>query len=109
MTQKRFKIKKGDTVQVVTGARKGMRGVVEKVLLDDAKVVVKDVNVVKRNVKISEMHPEGYVTKTLPMPISNVSLIDPATDKPAKVGYRFAADGTKERYFKKSNNVVVVS
>ncbi len=109
MTQKRFKVKKGDTVQVIAGARKGMRGVVEKVLLDDAKVIVKDVNVVKRNVKISEANPEGFIHKTLPLPISNVSIIDPSSDKPGKVGYRFAADGAKERYFKKTNNVVAAS
>ncbi len=106
MTQPKFKIKKGDTVQVIAGKNKGQRGTVKKVLLDDAKVVVENVNVVVRNVKPDYRHPEGSYSKELPIHISNISLIDPTTDKPAKVGYKMTDDGKKVRYFKKSGTVL---
>lgn len=106
MTQLKFKIKKGDTVQVTAGKNKGQRGTVKKVLLDEAKVVVENVNVVVRNVKPDYRHPEGSYSKELPIHISNISLIDPTTDKPAKVGYKMNDDGKKVRYFKKSGTVL---
>ena len=106
MTQPKFKIKRGDTVQITTGRNKGRRGTVKKVLLDEAKVVVEGVNVVVRNVKPDYRHPEGSYAKTMPIHISNVSLVDPTTDKPAKVGYKLNEDGKKVRYFKKSGTVL---
>ena len=106
MTQPKFKIKRGDTVEVITGKNKGQRGTVKKVFLDDAKVVVENVNVVVRNVKPDYRHPQGSFKKELPIHISNVSLIDPSTDKPAKVGYKLDEAGKKVRYFKKSGTVL---
>lgn len=106
MTQPKFRIKRGDTVEVTTGKNKGQRGTVKKVLLDEAKVVIEGVNVVVRNVKPSYAHPEGAYTKEMPIHISNVSLIDPTTDKPAKVGYKLNEEGKKVRFFKKSGTVL---
>lgn len=106
MTQPKFKIKKGDTVQVTAGRNKGQRGTVKKVLLDDAKVIIDGVNVVVRNLRPDYRHPEGSYQKEMPIHISNVSLIDPTTDKPAKVGYKLNEDGNKVRYFKKSGTVL---
>ena len=106
MTQPKFKIKKGDTVQVTAGRNKGQRGTVKKVLLDDAKVIIDGVNVVIRNLRPDYRHPEGSYQKEMPIHISNVSLIDPTTDKPAKVGYKLNEDGNKVRYFKKSGTVL---
>lgn len=106
MTQARFKVKKGDLVQVTTGKNKGKRGTVTKVLLDEARVIVEGVNVVRRHIRPSHMHPQGVFDKTLPIHISNVAIVDPSTDKPAKVQVRIQEDGTKVRVFKKSNNPV---
>lgn len=106
MTQPKFKVKKGDVVLVTTGKNKGQRGTVKKVLLDDAKVIVENVNVVVRNVKPDYKHPQGSFKKELPIHISNVSLIDPTTDKAAKVGYKIDESGKKVRYFKKSGTVL---
>lgn len=106
MTQPKFKIKRGDTVEVTAGRNKGQRGTVKKVFLDDAKVVVENVNVVVRNVKPDYRHPQGSFKKELPIHISNVSLIDPSTDKPARVGYKLDESGKKVRYFKKSGTVL---
>ena len=106
MTQPKFRIRRGDTVQVTTGKNKGQRGTVKKVLLSDAKVVVEGVNVVVRNVRPDYKHPEGSYSKEMPIHISNVSLIDPTTDKPAKVGCRLNEEGKKVRFFKKSGTVL---
>ncbi|MBQ8651629.1 MAG: 50S ribosomal protein L24 [Alphaproteobacteria bacterium] len=105
MTQPKFKVKRGDKVQVIAGKNKGQRGSVKKVFLDTGKVIVDNVNVVVRNVKPDYRHPEGSFKKELPIDISNVSLIDPSTDKPGKVGYKFE-DGKKVRYFKKSGTIL---
>lgn len=106
MTQPKFKIKKGDIVFVTTGKNKGQRGAVKQVFLDKAKIIVENINVVVRNVKPDYRHPQGSFKKELPIDISNVSLIDPSTDKPAKVGYKLDEAGKKVRYFKKSGTVL---
>ncbi|MDR1289225.1 MAG: 50S ribosomal protein L24 [Holosporales bacterium] len=106
MTQPKFKIKKGDQVQVITGSHRGKRGIVKKVFLDKAAVLVENVNVVVRNVKPDYKHPQGPYSKEMPIHISNVSLIDPSIDVAAKVGYRLNEDGKKVRYFKKSGAVL---
>lgn len=106
MTQPKFKVKKGDTVQVVAGKNKGKKGTVKKVFLDKAEVLVENVNVVVRNVKPNYMYPQGSFKKEMPISISNVSLIDPSTGKPAKVGYKLDENGKKVRFFKKSGTVL---
>lgn len=106
MTQKRYKIKKGDYVQVVAGKEKGKRGEVSKVRLEDGKVIVAGLNMVMRFAKPSQAHPEGAFRKEMPLDISNVSLIDPSTDKPGRVGLRVNDLGVKERYFKKTGQAV---
>lgn len=106
MTQPKFKVKRGDLVLVTTGRSKGQRGTVKKVFLDKAQVIVENVNVVVRNIKPDYRHPEGSFKKELPISISNVSLIDPSTDKPGKVGYKLDDTGRKVRYFKKSGTVL---
>ncbi len=106
MTQARFKVKKGDFVEVTTGKHKGLRGKVTKVLLDDAKVLVENVNMVVRHVRPTPAAPEGKVTKHLPLHISNVAIVDPSTDKCAKVMVKINEDGQKVRVFKKSGTQV---
>lgn len=106
MTQPNFKVKKGDTVEVITGKEKGKRGTVTKVLLKDEKVIVEGVNVVTRFLKVTHQNPNGPVQKNLPVHISNVAVVDPSTNKPGRVGYRLTKDGSKERFFKKSGNAL---
>ncbi|MDR0942139.1 MAG: 50S ribosomal protein L24 [Holosporales bacterium] len=105
MTQPKFKIKKGDVVQVTAGKSRGQRGTIKKVFLDKRQVIVENINVVVRNKKPDYRHPEGSFKKEMPIDVSNVALIDPSTDKPSKVGYKIE-DGKKVRYFKKSGNVL---
>lgn len=61
---------------------------------------------VVRFMRPSQANPEGRVSKNLPIHISNVAVIDPSNNKPAKIGYRIDAQGNKERFFKKSGNMV---
>ncbi|MDR0625227.1 MAG: 50S ribosomal protein L24 [Holosporales bacterium] len=106
MTQARFKIKRGDQVKVMVGRHKGRTGVVKSVLLDEGKVVVEGVNTVVRFCRPSQAAPEGHVKKTLPIHVSNVAVIDPATGNFGKVGYRVRKDGVRERFFKKTGVAV---
>ena len=81
MTQVRLKVKKGDLVEVMTGRDVGRRGVVQKVLLQDKKLIVDGVNKYRRNVKMSEQNPQGgAVDKILPIHVSNVGVVNPQTD-----------------------------
>lgn len=104
MTQPKFKVKKGDTVKVMTGKYRGQTGVVEKVLLDESRVVVDGVNVHTRHAKPSHANPNGSFEVTHPIHISNVAVVD-AEDNHSKIGYR-EEDGKKVRYFKKTGKLV---
>jgi large subunit ribosomal protein L24 len=108
MTQVRFKVKKGDLVEVTTGRNKGQRGVVQKVMLNDAKLLIDGVNKVIRNVKPSATNPQGgQVEKILPVHLSNVGIVNPQSDKIEKVGVRKNAEGKNERFFKKTGNAIL--
>jgi large subunit ribosomal protein L24 len=106
MTAVKFKIRKGDTVVIRTGRDKGKKGEVLSVLKDDAKVLVKGLNVVKRHTKQSQTEAGGIIHKEMPLHISNVALIDPKDKVATKVGFRFLDDGTKVRYAKKSGETL---
>lgn len=100
MTAKKFKIKRGDLVQVIAGKEKGKRGEVSSVVKADDRVVVKGINLVTRFAKQNAQNPNGVYQKEASLHISNVALVNPGTDAPAKVGYRMNDAGKKERYFK---------
>jgi large subunit ribosomal protein L24 len=96
-------IRKGDVVRVVTGDDKGATGRVLRVLRDKNKLVVEGVNRVYRHLKPSRRNPQGgRLSKEMPVDVSNVMLIDPSSNKPTRMGLRTLADGSKERYAKKS-------
>jgi large subunit ribosomal protein L24 len=96
------KIRKNDTVQVLTGRDRGKSGQVLQVFPDDRKVLVKGVNVVKRHTKPSMTSAGGIVAKEMPLDVSNVALLDPSNGKPTRVGFRLEADGRKVRIAKSS-------
>ena len=96
-------VKKGDMVMVIAGADKGKVGEVMRVDAAGCKVLVQGVNRVYRHLKPSRQHPQGgRIQKEMPFHISNVLPIDPKTNQPTRVGFRINADGSKERYAKKS-------
>jgi large subunit ribosomal protein L24 len=96
-------IRKGDTVVVVSGDDNGKRGRVLRVDPQAGKIVVEGVNRVYKHIKPSQRNRQGgRLSKEMPIDASNVMLIDPQTNTPTRVGIRYLADGTKERYAKKS-------
>jgi large subunit ribosomal protein L24 len=101
------KIKTGDDVVVTAGKDKGKRGKVVRLVGDD-RVVVENVNLVKRHTKPNPTlnKPGGIVDKEMPLHISNIGLYNPATQKADRVGFKILEDGKKVRYFKSNNEVV---
>ena len=100
------KIKKGDTVVILSGKDKGREGQVVKSLPNDGKVVVSGVNMISRHTKPSQADPEGGVKRReAPIHVSNVAIKDPKTGKPARVGFE-VRDGKKVRVLKGSGEVL---
>ena len=102
------KIKKGDRVIVTSGRDKGKRGEVMRVLTDESRVVVSGVNVVKRHTRQSARTQGGIISKEAPINWSNVAHIDPKSNKPTRIGFKFLKDGRKVRFAKKSGEVIDV-
>jgi|SRR6056300_1639415 large subunit ribosomal protein L24 len=101
----KIKIKKGDTVRVITGAHKGAEGEVLRISKEDNKAVVEGVNLVKKHNKPNAQNPQGGITeKEAPIHISNLSLLT-ADGKTTRVGYRME-DGAKVRFAKKTDEVI---
>lgn len=102
----KLKIKTGDNVVILAGEHKGSEGKVMRVFPDKNRAIVEGVNLVSKHEKPSTQNPQGgIVQKEASIHISNLSLIDPKSGKPTRVGYRFE-DGKKVRFSKKSNQVI---
>lgn len=98
----KLKIKRGDLVMVIAGQDKGKTGEVSKVFPLESMILVSGVNVAVRHRKQS-----GKVKIELPIHISNVSLIDPDSKKPTRVGYKIDAEtGKKQRVSKLSGKII---
>ena len=103
---KKLHIKKGDTVYVNAGNDKGKTGKVLTVIPAKDRVIVEGVNVVSKHTKPNAKQPQGGIVKQEAcIHVSNVQLIDPAQNKPTRVGYKFV-DGKKVRYAKKSGEEI---
>ena len=102
------KFRQGDEVVVLTGKDKGKRGTITKVITDTARVVVDNVNIVKKHQKPNpQMNvPGGIIDKEMPIDVSNVAIFNPTTGKADRVGFRILDDGRKVRYFKSNGEVL---
>ena len=102
-TRKKFRIKKGDTVEVVQGKENGKRGKVLHVLAGEERIVIERVNFIKRHIRPSKKQPQGgVIEREASMHISNVKLVCPSCNQAVRVGVR--TDGPdKIRYCKKCN------
>src|SRR5262245_24452174 len=95
-------IKANDTVMVITGDDKGQTGKVLSVDHKQRKVVIEGVNRVYKHIRRSQKNPQGgRLSKEMPVPMSNVSLVCSKCGKTSRTGARFTADGSKERFCKK--------
>ena len=96
-------VKVDDMVKILTGSDKGQTGKVLVVDHSKRKVVVEGINKVFKHVRRSQKNPQGgRLSKEMPIDASNVMVICPQTNEPTRVGTRIAADGSKERFAKKS-------
>jgi len=103
------KIRKGDDVIVIAGKDKGRRGTVLRMDGCD-RVVVENVNMVKKHVKPNPMKGEagGIVEMEKSLDISNVAIFNPARGKADRVGFKTLEDGRKVRVFKSDGEVIDV-
>ncbi len=99
-------IKKGDTVYVLSGEDRGKQGRVLSVDASKNRAVVEGINVISKSTKPTAKYPQGGIVKMeAPINISNLSLLDPKSGKPTRVGIR-VVDGKKVRYAKKSGEEI---
>jgi len=99
------KLRKGDTVIVLTGRDKGKEGEVTKIMPDAGKAIVDGVNVAIRATKQSQNSQGGRIPKAMPIDLSNIALKDPKDGGPTRVGFRMDGD-KKVRYAKKSGEAL---
>ena len=100
------RIKKGDQVVVTAGKDKGKKGDVVRVAGD--KVVVSNINIIKRHTKPHPQagQPGGVIEREAPIHISNVMLFNPASGKGERIGVKVLEDGRKLRVFRSSGEAV---
>lgn len=101
------RIRKGDQVVIISGSSKGQTGTVLRLQGED-KVVVENINMVKRATKPNPQKgtPGGLVEKEAALHASNVMLLDPATGKGSRIGFKSLEDGRKVRVFRSTGEVV---
>ena len=100
------KIKKGDSVVVLSGKDKGKTGTVAKVMPKDGKIVVEGVNIAARHRKPTQQNPQGGIDRfEAPMALSRVALADPKDGKPTRVRFE-EKDGKKVRVAVKSGETI---
>ena len=103
----KLQIKKGDTVYVLSGEDKGKQGRVLSVQVTKQRAIVEGVNIVTKSTKPSAKHPQGGLVKMeAPVHISNLSLLDPKSGKPTRVGFKKDEKGVTVRYSKKSGEEI---
>jgi large subunit ribosomal protein L24 len=105
--QKKFHIKKGDTVIVITGNYKGQKGRVLEVIRKSDRAIVEGVNMIKKHTKPDAKNPQGgIIEKESSIHISNLMLADPKTGTPTRIGRKIDDKGNLVRYSKKSGEEI---
>lgn len=91
--EKKFKIRKDDTVEVIAGKDKGKRGTVVRVITKKDAVIVSGVNIVKKAMKKRSQQDQGGIVEIeAPLNISNVGIVCKKCGRPVKAGYKFNGD-----------------
>lgn len=99
-------VRKGDTVEVISGNQRGQRGKVLRVMRLERRVVVEGVNSRKRHRRATTEAEGGIITFDAPLAASNVQPVCPHCDRPVRTRYRRDADGTVERLCAKCGNLI---
>ncbi len=101
-----MKIKKNDTILIISGKDRGRTGTVTRALPASEQVIVDGLNMRKRHRRPRRANEKGQIIEFAhPIHVSNVMLADPKTGKPTRVGYRVEG-GKKVRYAKKSGTAL---
>ncbi|NGZ02163.1 MAG: 50S ribosomal protein L24 [Nitrospira sp. WS238] len=107
MARIKTKIRKGDTVVVVTGRERGKSGKVLSVDTVNGKVLVEKLNMIKRHTKPNQkLRQGGILEREAPLAISNVMFLCPVTKKPTRLGIKRQVDGRRARLSKQSKDLV---
>jgi large subunit ribosomal protein L24 len=107
MAVTKLHVKKDDLVMIVAGKDKGKSGKVLRVLPEKERVLVESINLIKRHTRPSQSNSEGgIIEKEAPIALSNVQLLCPGCNKPARTGLKVLEDGSKVRFCKKCNEIV---
>ncbi|GAB56799.1 large subunit ribosomal protein L24 [Glaciecola punicea ACAM 611] len=101
------KIRRDDEIVVLAGKDKGKQGKVLRVLPSEDRVYVEGVNIIKKHLKANPQanEPGGIIDKEASIHVSNIALVNPATGKADRVGFRFE-DEKKVRFFKSNGDLV---
>ncbi|MGB9678051.1 MAG: 50S ribosomal protein L24, partial [Candidatus Ratteibacteria bacterium] len=103
----KFKLKKGDIVQVIKGKDKGKKGRILKIFKEEGKVLVEGINFVKKHTKPRRVDMQGGIIQMeKPISISNINFFCLKCSKPTPLGIKFLEDGTKARFCKKCKEIV---
>mgnify|MGYP003302008546 FL=1 len=102
----KLKIRRGDSVIVISGRDKGKTGEVLRVDRERNRVLVQGVNMVKRHQRPTQTTPGGINEFEALLHVSNVALIDPKTSKPTRIGFKNLDDGSKVRVAIRSGEVL---
>ena len=100
------RLKKKDTVVVISGKDKGKTGEIVRLLKAQGGAIVQGLNLAKRHTAASQAGPGGIVDKEISIHLSNLSHVDPADKKPTRVGIKTLDDGKRVRYAKRSGEVI---
>ncbi|MGW8312381.1 MAG: 50S ribosomal protein L24 [Desulfuromonadales bacterium] len=107
MAVTKLHVKKDDQVMIIAGKDKGKSGKILRVLPDKGRVLVENLNMIKRHTRPSQRNSTGgIIEKEAPIAISNVQLLCQGCNKPVRTGIRTLEDGSKARFCKKCNEIV---
>jgi large subunit ribosomal protein L24 len=103
----KIKLKKGDTVVVLSGKYKGKTGKITATHPTENKVTVEGINIVKKHQKPNKQYPQGGIIEiTKPIWVSKVAIVEPTSKKPSRIGMKVNADGSKTRVFKSTGKEI---
>jgi large subunit ribosomal protein L24 len=104
---RKFHVKRGDTVYVNAGEYKGQQGRVLEIITKDEKAIVEGINMVSKHTKPNAQYPQGgIIKKEAPIHISNLMLVDGSSGKPTRVGRRLSDSEKLVRYSKNSGEEI---
>ncbi len=102
-----MRIRKNDTVRVISGNDRGKEGKVLKVFPVKNRIIIEKINMIKRHTKASKDMPQGGILEQEgPIEASNVLLVCPNTGKPTRIGKQLLSDGSRARVSKKSGEML---